>query len=386
VEYAWEEVLSEASVKVRQVQQVDELTPIFVLPCDLVFYTARGRQVRRVMLTGAEESYHFVLDSEPRIVEFDPEERLLKTLKFKKKGRALLLNQLEASVDASSRARAARDLAAFSDDETIEALKKAIVRGQFWAVGVEAARSLGQIGTGKAMEVLLELVEATGDRKVRRGIVAALAEFKGNEKVHDVLKRVLFNDASPYIRCEAALSLAKSGAKDAVAVLTESMKLPSPEYGITEASLEALGYVKGSNNNKEARHLIREHIRYGYPTRVRIGAVKGYMKLGSLEDEDVQLVKEIAVRDPDFFVRDQVLELVAELADKRFVGTLGKVSEADIDRRNRRRAIEVLQDILSQDASSAVSSLREDVEKLKGKNKELGEKLAGLERAAGDRK
>src|SRR5208282_4546742 len=138
-----------------------------------------------------------------------------------------------------------------------------------------------------------------------------------------------------------------------IQTLTQAMNLPSPENEVTEASLEALGYLK----NKEARELIRANLPYGHPTRVRVGCLKGYIRLGSLDDEDVRLLKEIALKDKDFVVRDQLLETVAE---------------QDSDNRNRRRAVELLQDFARADeVGGTASSLRQDVEKLRSQNQEL---------------
>jgi aminopeptidase N len=377
VEYIWEEGIHAAHVSLKQVQPTGDgtLTPVFSLPCDLVFYTAgRGRVKKRVWISRAEESYHFELDSEPSIVEFDPEEWLLKKVRFKK-NHSLLASQLASSQDASSRRRAAEDLASFKTPETVALLKQAAAKEQHWTVRSEALRSIGKVGGGDALEVLLEMVNVK-HRRVRRAAVAALGEFKGEERVRQTLKKVLFNDESPYVQCEAALSLGKIGGADAIQTLTEAMKIPSPEHGVTEASIEALGYLK----NKEARELIRANLPYGLPTRVRVGSLKGYTRLGSLEDEDVRLLKEIALKDGDFIVRNQLLETVAEIGDKRFVETLERVAEQDTDHRNRRRAVELLQDFAhAEDVAGTVSSIRQDVENLRSQNQELAERVSRME-------
>ncbi len=377
VEYSWEEGIHAAHVSLKQVQPTGDgtTTPVFSLPCDLVFYTAgKGRVKKRVWVSKAEENHHFELDSEPAIVEFDPEEWLLKKVRFKK-SHALLANQLASSEDASSRRRAAEDLVTFKTAETIALLKRAATKEQHWTVRSEALRSIGKIGGSEALEVLLEMVSVR-QRKVRRAAVAALAEFKHEERVQQVLKKVLFNDESPYVQCEAALSLGKIGAVDAIQSLTQAMNLPSPENEVTEASLEALGYLK----NKEARELIRSNLPYGHPTRVRVGCLKGYIRLGSLDDEDVRLLKEIALKDKDFVVRDQLLETVAEIGDRRFAETLKRVAEQDSDNRNRRRAVELLQDFARADeVGGTASSLRQDVEKLRSQNQELAERVSRME-------
>ncbi|MDA4112971.1 MAG: M1 family aminopeptidase [Thaumarchaeota archaeon] len=374
VDYSWDDRGKIAAVSVRQVQQTDELTPLFELPVDVVFYTARGRLVKHVRVKDASESYQFELDSEPEIVEFDPEGWLLKKVRFKK-SLALLRNQLASSVDVLSRRRAADDLASFKGAETVELLKAAASREQYWSVRAEAARSMGKIGGNDALEALLDLVH-TRHRRVRRAVIAALAEFKGDARANDAVKGALFGDESPYNQCEAALSIGKIGMKDAVQTLAEAMKIESPEYGVSEASLEALGYTK----SKEAREMIRAHIPYGEPLRVRVGSLKGYDKLGSLEPEDVEVLKEIALKDRDFIVRSQLIELVAELGDRRFTETLRKVAELDGDNRNRRRAAEVLEALASGDPVAAITGLRDEVEKLKDEGREMRDRLSRMER------
>ena len=374
VEYSWDEARKIAAVSVSQVQQTDELTPLFELPVDLVFYTGRGRVVKRVHVRSASESYQFELDSEPQIVEFDPEGWLLKKVKFKKSF-TLLRNQLASSVDLLSRKRAADELASFKSEETVKLLKAAASRDQYWSVRADAIRTMGKIGGKDSLEALLELAH-TKDRRVRRAVMAALAEFKGDDRVYEALKVALFGDESPYNQCEAALSIGKIGMKDAVKTLTEAMMIESPEHGVTEASLEALGYTK----SKEAREIIRAHLPYGEPLRVRVGSLKGYDKLGSLEPEDVEILKEIALKDRDFIVRSQLLEVVADLGDRRFIETLRKVAEQDCDNRNKRRAVEVLEELASGDSGTAISGLRDEVEKLKGEGRELRDQLSRMER------
>ncbi|MDA4136248.1 MAG: M1 family aminopeptidase [Thaumarchaeota archaeon] len=373
--YSWDEKANLAQVEIKQVQRLDEQTPIFQFPCDVVFYTEKGRQSKRVWVRSAEEKYSFELGSEPTIVEIDPEGWLLKKLSFKR-SRSLLVNQLESSQDALSRRQAAESLASFKDDEAVEALKRAANREQHWSVRAEAAGSMGKVGGPRSLDALLEL-RSVRQRKVRRSVIAALSEFKGDARVHSALKEALFHDESPYVQCEAALSLAKSGAPDAVQVLREAMRLPSPEDGLTEASLEALGMTK----KEEVRETLRENVPYGKPTRVRVGALKGYVKLGTLQDADVELLKKVASKDRDFVVRFQALMSVGELHDRRFVDTLSRVAEEDLDNRCRRKAIEVLVDLEASEAEGGVLALKEEVEKLNAENREIKERLSKVEGA-----
>lgn len=374
VEYRWESSSRSALVTVKQVQKADELTPVFELPAEIVFYTMKGRTVKRVWLRSPEERYGFELDSEPSIAEFDPEGWLLKKLVFRK-SRTMLLSQLESSADASSRRDAAESLSSFGDSEVIEKLREAVEREQYWSVRAQAATSLGKIGGERALETLLGL-RGVGHRRVRRAVIAALGSFKGDARVQAALRDSLFRDESPYNQCEAALSLAKSGDLDIIATLREAMQLPSPEYGLTEACLEALGETK----IEDARVILRSNLPYGKPTRVRVGALKGYQKLGTLHEEDVKLLQDIAVGDDDYVVRGQLLMILAEIKDRRFLGTLRRVAAEDADNRNRRRAAEIIIELEAFAEEGAVAELRREVEKLRKDNQEIRDKLSVLER------
>ena len=195
----------------------------------------------------------------------------------------MLLSQLEVSVDASSRRRAAEGLSTFSGaPEVVQALERAVRReDQHFSVRSEAAKSLGKIGTKDALEALIGL-SGLSNRRVRRAVVAALGEFK-DERVAKPLLAALRGDESPYVQCQAAVSYGKARLPDAFDVITSAVGTPSPENAVTEACLEALGYVK----DPRTREFLRKHLPYGTPTRVRVGALKGLSKLGWLEEADV---------------------------------------------------------------------------------------------------
>jgi aminopeptidase N len=385
VSYSWDEGSHTAEVAVKQAQQTDELTPIFSLPCEIVFYVPAGaggakdggRLIKRVHLGSKEERFHFELPWKPGIVEFDPEERLLKKVRFEKPV-SMLLSQLDVSLDASSRRRAAEGLSSFSGaPEVVQALERAVRReDQHFSVRSEAARSLGKIGTKDALEALIGL-SGLSNRRVRRAVVAALGEFK-DERVAKPLLAALREDESPYVRCQAAVSYGKARLQDAFAVITSAMGMPAPENAIDEACLEALGYVKDART----REFLRRHLPYGTPTRVRVGALKGLSRLGWLEEVDVATLKEILLEDKEYTIRAQVLEVVSELLDRRLLAAVREASEKDPDPRARRRAMEVA--IRLADSSSverALSEVKDDVERVKMESKEFRERFSSMKLA-----
>lgn len=380
VGYSWDEATRTAEVSVKQTQQTDELTPLFSLPCDIAFYIpgapgaakTGGRHLKRVALSSKEEKFHFELPWKPSVVEFDPEERLLKKVKFEKPV-AMLLTQLEASTDGSSRRRAAEALSAFPANlDVVQALERAARReDQHFSVCTEAARALGKIGTKDALEALLGLVSVK-NRRVRRAVVAALGEFK-DPAVAKPLLAALRGDESPYVQCQAAISYGKAKLPDAFEVITSAVGTPSPEEAVTEACLEALGYVK----EPRTRPFLRGHVPYGKPVRARVGALKGISRLGWLEEEDVALLGDLLKEDKEYTVRSQVLEVVSDLVDRRLLAAVRQAAEKDVDPRVRRRAMEVAIG-LSEAASTekALSDVREGLEAARAESRELRERFS----------
>jgi len=376
VEYSWDEVGSAANISVRQRQTTDEQTPVFRLPCDIVFYTKKGRTKRRVLLSSVEEKLTFELDSKPRMVEFDPEGWLLKKVKFGKSFE-LLANQLRGSIDASSRARAAADLGSTKNNAVLAPLMEAATSDPSWIVRARALEALGEVGTEEALTSILSL-GIPENRRVRRALAKALANFK-NEAGYRLLEELLLSDVSPYVQCEAAISLGKAQSEGALPLLKKAMKIESPNFTLTEACLDASGYIK----EEEVRSLITENLRYGAPSRARTGAMKAIINRGYAYEDEVATLKEILIRDKEFRVRYYVADQVApRLAERRMLEELKRASASDPDTRVRRRALEVYYELLgTAETIGSIAKLGEEVEELKKENRELRERLSKLDRA-----
>ena len=366
VEYAWDEVAKTATLRVRQEQDTSDGTPVFRLPCDIVFYVAGARRKFRVMLDSAEQSLVFSLDARPSVVEFDPERWLLKKVKFEKPF-DLLDNQLAHSQDAWSRAEAATALGRTGSDRAILPLKKAVIREQFWDVRACALRALGEIGSDASLEALLA-IGIPSDRRVRRALAKALAGFN-DERARKLLAGLLESDVSPYVRCEAALSLAKSWPDGAFPHLKKAMGVHSPNETLAEACLEAMGKLK----DEEVKRIVDDNLAYGRPTRVRVGALKAIKARGRIADDELPLLKDILRHDKEYRVRLYLVSgLLRELSDGRFLDALAEVSKKDRNGSVRRQALEVYYDISrGADQAAALTRLKAEVEGLKEENTKL---------------
>jgi len=264
VDYGWDEKAGTATLRVKQKQDTSDGTPIFKLPCEVVFYADGKRRGFRVLLDSAEQTLVFSLGSKPTVVEFDPERWLLKKVRFDK-SLELLINQLEQSQDSYSRSEAAIALGKLVSDKAVSALKAAAMKEQFWDVRSCALRALGDIGTEQALEALIQ-AGLPENRRVRRGLAKALGSFT-NERARNVLLELLERDESPYVRCEAALSLAKAWPEGALHHLKAAMEIHTPNETLAEACLESMGKLA----DPEARRLSTRASATGNPTGVETG-------------------------------------------------------------------------------------------------------------------
>lgn len=360
VSYEWDDTQGLATLRVKQTQGTDDGTPVYKLPCEVAFYSDGKRISRRVTLDGAEQSFVFALPGKPAIVEFDPRRWLLRKTKFEKSV-SLLLNQLSGSKDAYSRAEAARELGRLKAEGAIEGLARAAATEQFWHVRACAFKALGEIGTDAALAGILG-AGIPKDRRARRGLAAGLGSFKDRRAV-DLLLKLLEEDESPYVRCEAALSLAKSWPEGALPHLMKAMQVHTVNETLAEACLAAMGKVK----DEEVARIVAGSLRYGRPVRERIGALKAIKERGRILDDEVPVLREILLRDKEFRVRMYLVDgLLRTLQDLRFVGALKEASKSDPQLSVRRKALHLHHQLESmKETNETLAGLRAEVERLR---------------------
>ena len=366
VAYSWDEEKRTAALRIKQSQRTEDGSPIFKLPCEIVFYVDGNRLRFVVNLDSAEQTLTFMLPGKPSVVEFDPQRWLLKKIRFDK-SLDLILSQLEISKDAWSRAEAAQGLGKLKSNNATPGLKAAALSEQFWHVRATALEALGEIGTEEALKAIVD-IGMPEDRRVRRGLAKALGAFK-HEVARKVLLDLLEKDESPYVRCEAALSLAKSWPEGAFPHLRDAMKVHSPNETLAEACLDAMGKL----SDEEVKRVIGGCLPYGNPTRVRIGALKAIKGRGFILDEEVPKLKDILLHDKEHRVRLYLVnQVVRLLGDRRFIEEVREASELDQELKVRRKALETYHELAgSAEHSAALTKLRAEVEELREENRRL---------------
>ncbi|MEW6736792.1 MAG: M1 family aminopeptidase, partial [Acidobacteriota bacterium] len=336
VDYHWDETAKLVRLQVKQTQTVDDLTPIFRTPVDVEIVTERGRQLHRIQVLGQEQEYHLPADLRPLMVRFDKTGVLIKKLKFNRP-KDQILYQLQNDTEAWGRIEAARELKAYTSDETvIAALTRAASQDSFWGVRAEAANTLGSSNLPSALESLIAVYRDT-NLKVRRSVIEALGNSR-DERAFELLKRALETDSSISVVAAAAATLGKTGTPRAFELLTLALTRNSHQ------EIVRIGVFDGLKNLKDSRAvpLALQWAENGAPRRARTAAIRTLSALGKGR-EDVAAFLIGLLSDPVYSVRRASVEALKEVGETSALDPLNRRLNVEPDGRIRFAIREALQ-------------------------------------------
>jgi aminopeptidase N len=399
VDYSWDNDQKLASVTVKQVQKITELTPLFTTPVEIAF-TLAGKSKHEtksftVTVSQPSETFVFPLDRRPELVRFDPYGWILKSLKFDRPV-SMLRWQLANDNDPIGRIDAAELLAEKDDAATMQALVTAMTSDSEYAVRVAAARALGQIANATALDALLSAVTTEQHSKARRAIVEALGSFQAPKraaeaervaaKLRDILTK---GDPSYMVEYEAAISLGRTRTNGAFATLKESVNRSSWLYIVAAGVLQGIGEL-GSD---EAAYFLADWIvDRTHPMLTRAnrigGAASGIIALINTKriakDSPAHLAIRdalyVALEDPWISVRLRAAMALRLLGDSTAIPALEQALSRELDsfpRRQIRLALHALRK--GKNVPEEVRQVRHDLEDLREENRKLRERLALIE-------
>ncbi len=378
VSWNWDESNRLATVTVKQTQKTEDGTPIYRIPVTIDFRKGRARPTSfRVEITEAEHTFVFPLNAKPDLCRFDPYGWVLKELDFDKSVGELRL-QLRDDDDICGRQFAAQGLGKKGGQEAIAALEAAVMGDKFWAVQAAAAKALGEIRTGAARDALMRCLSVR-NHKARRGVVAALGAFRGDEEVLEALAPFARRDQSWFVEAEANRSIGKLRLPGSFDVLAANFDRPSFRQVVRIGCIDGLVELR----NEAGLSLLSRAAQYGQPFQSRPPAVGALARLGLFfPDRKKALGEEIAefLEDPDFRVRIAATNALKTLKDESQVGALEKMAARELDGRGVRMARENALALRKGAATDdEVRKLREEFEKLRDENAKLRDRLEKLE-------
>jgi len=355
VAYEWRREQKLLKLSVKQVQGNEDGTRVFRFPVEIEIRTigtneapqTERRASYRVVVEKAEQDFYFPCESKPRMVLFDKGHRIFKVMRFEKSAQELIF-QLTRAEEAMDRARAARELSAFKGEETVNALREALLGDDFYGVRMAAAVSLGESGSGGARAALIEAYRLSKDPHARRACVYALGNFKDEETIR-TLGEILGKDESYYVAVAAARALAHVGGDKPYDALRASISRASWQEVIAASIFHGFAQAK----EKRAVEMAIDHSKYGVRAPVRVAAVAYLGALG----------KELNKEKKDDRVVDHLIELLKDKAVRARLGAvkaLGKIGNKralpPLREAQRRECLDMMKGALE----DAIKSLEEN--------------------------
>jgi aminopeptidase N len=375
--FEWDEKAKQAKLAVQQTHDEKD-SSVFRLPVTIDFTVDGKKHTFDVEVTEKAHSFFFTLPGKPDMVRFDPGHNFLKTVEFKR-GKEMLLYQLKHDDDVAGRIDAARELAKLATPQAVDALRDAVLKDKFWGVQAEAARALGTMRSEIALTTLLACTRVRHP-KARRGVVAALGQFREDRAADALIGVLRKGDASYYVESAAAHALGQTRSPKAFDVLSKvAMKKESQNDVIRASALLGLTDLK----DERALPIALEWTRRGKSNPVRGVATSVLGKLGLLNDRAKdQAYDRLVELLPDAWLRVRLnaVAALAELKDMKAVGELGRAVDRDLDGRVIRAAREAIVRLREgADKGEEIRKLREEFDKLSEDNRAMKDRLDKLE-------
>lgn len=380
--FEWDADAKQAKLTVAQTQDEKD-SSVFRMPVVVDFDVDGKTHAFTVEISEKTHNFFFALPGKPRFVRFDPGNNFLKTVEFKR-GKDMLLAQLADDGDVIGRIDAARELSKLGTQEAADALKRAVLHDGFWGVQAEAARALGQMRSEIARDALLACVKVR-QPKARRGVVAALGQFREDAKAAAALEAIVrAGDASYYVEAAAAAALGRTRAPQAFDVLSKvAMKRESLNDAVRIGALAGLAELK----DERALAIAIEWTRAGKSNAVRGAATAQLGAIGRLSDraKDVAYDRLVELLPDEWLrVRMNAAGALAELKLPKAVSELERARTRDLDGRVVRAAREAIARLRAgADKGDEVKKLREDFDKIAEENRALRDRLDKLEARGG---
>jgi Aminopeptidase N len=373
VSWSWLPEESAVKLSINQTQGEDSY-PIYRLPLEVKVVYDGGGEVKSLNIDEKEHVFFINSPSKPRYICIDPKFKVFKVVQFDKPVEEAI-NEL-SDEDVMCRIEAINALAKNASPRAVEALARVVERDQFWGVAVEAANALGKIGGSLAKGELIRLLKLVTHPRVRRSIVDALGNFRGDSEVAKVLLSIAKDDKeSDYVRYAALVSLGKLRIRDLEGELMKALEYSGFNFILTQGAVRGLGEL----GTDDAFKVVLNYTEPDKPTLVRAAAV---MALSGFIDRKEALNRLIELaRDEQFRVRYAVVAVADEVKHPALLPMLDDLASRDPDGRVRRLAREVAKRIRDQlERGVEYQRLREELEQVREEHRRLMEEVGRLER------
>ena len=318
-------------LKVRQEQQVDDLTPLYRMPVAVEVATARGKSAHKIIVEAKREQV-FDLPSEetPLNIVFDKGSWVLKTLDHPKPTEEWLYQLKHGGV--AEREASLRQLERVIDEPGVLAeVGRMMESDPFWGIRKQAAEAAGKSKGAAVLEVL-----ATGVRDSVAAVrVAATASLKSVKTLESLvaLGNIVVRDSSYAVVAEAITSLVAIDSANGMKYCEKGLSLDSHNEVIRAAAARAMGTLK----TVEAKEKLIALTAYGQPLEIRLAAVDALADNWK-NDDGVREHLESILSDRIQRVRRRVVEKLGTMASAKSRPVLVSFLDHEIDSLLKREA------------------------------------------------
>jgi aminopeptidase N len=341
VSYKYNDADHTLSLTVKQVQKVDEITPVYRMPVNIMIQTKSGKMNEKIIVDSLENNYTFNVAENPLMVNFDEGSYLLKEMQFNKSVEELAF-QLKNDPDAAGRIWAAQQLSNNEKEPAEKALIDGLENDPFYGVRSECASALNNYSNEESHAALMNALNDK-DLRVRDAAIISLGNFN-DSKTLETLTDIFKNSPNDYIRAACLNSISKIDSINALPLLTEALGQNSRGQIVAVTALRDLAKVSPEDAYNKAIELTR----YGNPQNLRVTAVYLLTRINKDNLRTIDLLKKYA-SDPYIWMRQGSLMGLGQVGDKSLIPFIKERENIETDGRLKQMAQEAIEQIEKQD-------------------------------------
>jgi aminopeptidase N len=337
VSYTYNDSDHKLSLKVKQVQKVDETTPVYRMPVNILIQTDSGKMKEKISVDSLENNYTFNVAEKPLMVNFDEGSYLLKEIKFKKSVEELAF-QLKYDPDAAGRIWAANQLSKSNDETAEKALIDGLKNDSFYGVRSACASALNNYANEESHTALMSALDDK-DLRVTDDAISSLGNFK-DSKTLSRLMDIYKSSPNDYVRSACITAISKIDSLNALPLITEALGQNSHGQIIATTALRIMAKISPEDAYKKAIDLSE----YGKPQNLRVMSVYLLAGLDKDKSKTIDLLKKYA-SDPYIWVRQGALVGLGRIADKSIIPFIQEREKIETDGRLKQAAQEAVEQI-----------------------------------------
>lgn len=370
VESSWDQNTKMVGVTIKQVQKVDDITPLFRTSAEIEVVTSAGPVIHRVQLTKDDETFHFSAGERPLRVVFDPKDWILKKLDAPK-SREELLSQVNDQFSGARWAAVAALAGQIDQKEVLTALSKVATDDTNWPIRQEATRIVAQGGGDDVRKLLLTVAASDKKASVRKQALDGLAKFPHDE-TKAAIRKAIAGDQSYECVAQGLRTLLRIDRDHCADELFAALTLPSHRDAIMHAAADGLIELKDERVDTALRPLLDQP---QTPDR-KMSIISILARSKPENSADVEKVKE-QLSSRRRVVQRSAISALIELGKPEAVGWLQELRGKEISLSMLRTIDEAIERIKQKSAEAAKVS--KETEELREKAKSLEERLKKIE-------